>query len=377
MLETLTARELAALYDADAEFALVDTRPAGSYDAWHAPGAIHFPFGPTETLDGRLTELRGLVGDVHRLITICGKGISSGTLGAELVRVTDEFDVAAVEGGMRAWSRVYHRVPVDVGGDDGPIVVQVQRRAKGCLGYLLGDPDAGAAVVVDATADVEQFLLAAGERGLRIEGVLDTHVHADHVSGGRELADRLGVPYYLGEGAADRDVTVPYEPLADGDVLPVGDRELRAIHTPGHTSDMLAFVFDDRAVLTADTLHAAAPGRTELEFAEGDRGARLLYASLHERLLSLPAELVVLPGHVGVSTDGRFDTGAPGEPIATTIGVARELPALELDEDAFVDRLADAGAKPANYGWIIEINRGVREADDRVELELGPNNCSA
>ncbi len=377
MLETLTARELAALYDADEKFALVDTRPAGSYDAWHAPGAIHFPFEPTEELDGRLTELRELVGDAPKVVTICGKGISSGTLAAELVRATDAFDVAAVEGGMRAWSRVYHRVPIEVGGDDGPVVVQIQRRAKGCLGYVLGDPDVGSAVVVDATADVEQFVLAAGERGLRIDGVLDTHVHADHVSGGRELADRLGVPYYLGEGAVDRDVTVPFEPLADGDVLPVGDRELRVIHTPGHTSDILSLVFDDRAVLTADTLHAEAPGRTELEFGEGDRGARLLYASLHERLLPLAADLLVLPGHVGVSTDGRFDTATPGEPITTTIGAARELPALELGEAAFVDRLADAGATPANYERIIEINRGVVEPGDRVELELGPNNCSA
>ena len=379
MVTMLTAERLADLQDRGEEFALVDTREEESYESWHVPGAVHFPFGATDELDGRLEELRDLVGDRDRLVTICGKGISSGSLAVRLEGATDEFDVGAVEGGMEAWSRVYDRVPVDVGG---PTVVQVQRRAKGCLGYLVADPDSGEAVVVDPTADVDQFILAAGERGLEIGGVIDTHVHADHVSGGPKLADALEVPYYMGEHASDRDVSREFDPIADGDTLEVGDLSLEVLYTPGHTSDMITLVAGDHAVLTADTLHADSTGRTELEFSddEGERGARLLYESLHETILELPDDLVVLPGHVNVAADGDFSTASPGSPVRTTIDDAREgIEALSLDEEAFVDRMSEAGEEPANFEEIIEINRGVRdlEPESRDDLETGPNNCSA
>ena len=380
MVTTLTADRLATMQDDGEEFALVDTRDEESYEAWHVPEAIHFPFSSTDDLDGRLAELEDLVGDRDRLVTICGKGISSGALAARLGQATEEFEVATVEGGMEAWSRVYHRVPVDVG--EGCTVVQVQRRAKGCLGYLIADPDAGEAVVVDPTDDTDEFVLAAGECGLEIEAVIDTHVHADHVSGGKKLADSLEVPYYMGEHASDRDVERAFEPLADGDVLEIGDLEIETLYTPGHTSDMITPVVSGYAALTADTLHAASTGRTELEFSEdeGERGARLLYQSLQETILELPDDLAVLPGHVEVSADGEFGTARPGDPVVTTIADARaEIDALSLDEEAFVDRMSEAGEKPANYEEIIEINRGVREPDPetRDELEMGPNNCSA
>ncbi|AXR76607.1 MBL fold metallo-hydrolase [Natrarchaeobaculum sulfurireducens] len=380
MVTTLTADRLAELVDGDEPFALVDTRPADSFESWHIPGAIHFPFGPEEELDGRLEEFRETVGETERVVTICAKGISSGTLATQLASATDEYEIQAVDGGMKAWSGVYEAAEIDLG--DGLVVVQVQRRAKGCLGYVVGCEATGEAVVVDATADIEAFEVAAEEAGLTITAVIDTHVHADHVSGGRELADTLGIPYYLGEHAADRDVQVEFTPLARNEVLEIGECELKALYTPGHTSDMLSVFVDGRALLTADTLHAGSTGRTELEFSddEGETGARLLYETLHRTILSMPDDVVVLPGHVAVTADGEFEHGAPGEPITTTIRAARtEMDALQLEEEAFVDRLAEAGEKPANYEEIIDLNRGVtsKSPDDRVELELGPNNCSA
>jgi len=380
MVTTLTADRLAELVDGDESFALVDTRPADSFESWHVPGAIHFPFGPDEALDGRLEEFRETVGDTERVVTICAKGISSGTLATQLASATDEYEVQAVDGGMKAWSGVYEAVDVDVG--DGLVVVQIQRRAKGCLGYVVGCETTGEAVVVDPTADLEEFEVAAEEAGLTITGVIDTHVHADHVSGGRELADVLEVPYYLGEHAADRNVQVAFTPLGRNEVLEVGERELKALYTPGHTSDMLSLLVDDRALLTADTLHAGSTGRTELEFSddEGETGARLLYETLHRTILAMPEPVVVLPGHVAVTADGEFEHGAPGEPITTTIRAARTgMDALQLEEEEFVDRLAEAGEKPANYEEIIDLNRGAasKPPEERVELELGPNNCSA
>ncbi|WP_254765963.1 MBL fold metallo-hydrolase [Salinilacihabitans rarus] len=392
MVTTLTAERLAELQDEDAEFVLLDTRPEESFEAWHVKGATNFPFGPEEDLDedGQLDDLRAVVGDHDRIVAICAKGLSSGNLATQLASATDEFEVQAVEGGMKDWSGVYDHVAVDVGG---PTVVQVQRRAKGCLGYVVGG-ETGAAVVVDPTEDTGEFEVAAAEHGLTIEAVIDTHVHADHLTGGRRLAGDLGVPYYLGEHAEERDLAYEYEPLARNEVLDVGDLDVKALHTPGHTSESLSLLVDDAALLTADTLHVDSVGRTELEFGEGDsedasgdaanegaeRGARLLYGSLHRTLLAEPDGITILPGHVEVTSEGEFGHGSPGEPIATTVGEARTgIDLLSLDEAAFVDRMADAGEKPANYEEIIELNRGVREEppEDRVELELGPNNCSA
>ncbi|MFU8868778.1 MBL fold metallo-hydrolase [Natronococcus sp.] len=380
MVTTLSADRLAELQDGDEEFALVDTRPEDSYEAWHVPGAIHFPFDPEEELDGRLEEFEKLIGDTERVVTICAKGLSSGNLATQLESATDAYEVETVDGGMKGWSGVYDAVEVEGTGD--ARIVQVQRRAKGCLGYVVGCAASGEAVVVDPTADTDEFTVAAEEAGLSIVGVVDTHVHADHVSGGRQLADELEVPYYLSERATERDVEFEYDALERNEVLAVGERELKAIASPGHTSEMINVLVDNRALLTADTLHVDSTGRTELEFSEdeGEEGARMLYETLHRTILAEPEGIVVLPGHVTVTADGEFEHGLPGAEISTTIREARTgIDVLELEEDEFVDRLADAGEKPANFEEIIERNRGALELapEDRVELEMGPNNCSA
>ncbi|WP_436345457.1 MBL fold metallo-hydrolase [Natronorubrum sp. FCH18a] len=381
MVTTLSADRLAELIDEDAAFTLVDTRPEDSYESWHISGAMHFPFGPEEELDGRLEEFEDLVGDADRVITTCAKGISSGNLATQLESATDDYDVQTVDGGMKGWSGVYDHVEIDAD-DDELTIVQIQRRAKGCLGYVVGCDATGEAVVVDPTGDVDEYEIAAEEAGLSITGVIDTHVHADHVSGGRDLADRLEVPYYLGARAEERGVEVEFTPLERNEVLAVGDLAVKAVIAPGHTSEMITLLVDDAALLTADTLHVDSVGRTELEFSEdeGERGAKMLYETLHRTLLAEPEGVTVLPGHVTVTAEGEFEHGSPGEPIATTVRDARtEIDLLGLEEDAFVERMADAGEKPANYEDVIDLNRGVKESppEERTELELGPNNCSA
>ncbi len=397
MVTTISPDRLKELLDEDEEFTLLDTRPEESYESWHIHGAINYPFDPEETLDGTVEELSELVGDDERVVTICAKGLSSGNLATQLTDTVD-WEVNAVDGGMKAWSSVYDHVPIDVdepnrgvetaNGTERPVsgadarVVQLQRRAKGCLSYVVGCAETGEAVVVDPTEDIDESKAAAAEAGLTIQAVIDTHVHADHVSGGRRLATELGVSYYLSEHATERDVEVDYEGLGRNEVIEVGELECKALYTPGHTSEMLSLLVDGVAVLTADTLHADSVGRTELEFAEdaGETGAKMLYESLHRTVLAEPESVTVLPGHVTVTEGGEFAVGAPGEPITTTVREARtDMDVLQLDEDEFVDRLADPGEEPANFEEIIEINRGARELDpeERTELELGPNNCSA
>ena len=376
----VTPERLADMLDAGDDVLLLDTRGDESFDAWHIRGAKQFEFGTDDALtDDRKAELDELVDGHERIITVCAKGISSNHFAEELEKAG--YDVAVVTGGMEAWSQVYETVEVPIDGD--AAILQIQRRAKGCLGYVVADPETGEAAVVDPTRHVAEFEAAVEERNWEITRVLDTHIHADHVSGGRKLAERLGVPYHLGEAAEERDVAYEYAPLARNEVVEVGDVALKAVFAPGHTTESVNYLVDDGAMLTADTLHVDSVGRTELEFGDDDaeKGARQQYESLHRTLLAEPDSVVVLPGHVDVTSEGEFEHGAPGEPVRTTVGESRtDVEILQLDEEAFVDRLTRGDhEKPPNYERVIAVNRGEEEveAQEATEMEMGPNRCSA
>lgn len=382
MFDKLTARELADEIDAGGDGqTIIDTRPEDSYESWHVPGAENVPFGPSETLnDEQEAEIDDLAGG-GSIVTICGKGATSTNLAAEL-DANGYDDVAVVKGGMRDWNSLYEQARVDTDGD--VEILQFQRRGKGCLSYLVISPDAGEAVVVDPTRHVEQYVVAAAEHGVEITRVLDTHVHADHISGGRELADRLDVPYHLGAHAEERDLAYEFEPLEDGDVFEVGDLEIEALHAPGHTTEMMAYRVDDEVLLTGDALFLDSVGRTELEFGEekAERGAEMEYETLHDTLLEQPAELTVLPGHVTVTNEGRFENGSPGQPVAASLEeVGQRLDLVDLDRDAFVERMVEnAPEEPSNYETIIAINTGrerYENSREATQLETGANNCSA
>jgi glyoxylase-like metal-dependent hydrolase (beta-lactamase superfamily II)/rhodanese-related sulfurtransferase len=381
MVEKITAARLAENIDADEQFALIDTRPEDSYEAWHVRDAENVPYDPDEGLsEDQLNQVNALV-DGRPVVAICGKGLTSTSFAFDLEEHGFD-DVSVVAGGMEAWSTLYEVAPIETRNDD-LVVRQVERRAKGCLGYVVGSKQAAEAVVIDATRQTDRFKVAAQDAGLSITQVLDTHVHADHISGSPTLADELGVPYHLGEGASDRGVQYEYDPLSDGDVLEIGDVEVEALHTPGHTSEMLNYLVDGELLLTGDTLFVDSVGRTELQFGEDDasRGAELLYDSLHENILDLPDVTKILPGHLSVTNDGRYETGSPGDPLEARLGDLREeLDLLGLDRDTFVERLTEnAPEKPPNYERVIAINTGIEtvEAGEATELEIGPNNCAA
>lgn len=386
MVSKLTARELADRIDGNESFTLVDTRPEESYDAWHIRGAENIPFEPNESMTDEQLDHVLEVTTSDSVVAICGKGLSSTSFGLELDERQNGhgLDVSVVEGGMEAWSTVYESVPIETGHRDLRLL-QIQRRAKGCLGYIVGSNSTGRAIAVDVARQTDVFKIAAQEAGLTIGRVIDTHVHADHISGGRDLARELGVPYSLSGHLSDRDVDIEYdfEPLKNGGVMTVGTVEIEAIHTPGHTSEMLALVIDDAAVLTSDTLFIDGVGRTELQFGdeEAERGASLLYESVNERLGELD-DPMVLPGHVTVTPDGTFGTAAPGEPITDSLdGLRNRLDVFTLEREEFVESVTSGESeKPPNYESVIAINTGERNVDreeEATELELGPNNCSA
>jgi len=243
----------------------------------------------------------------------------------------------------------------------------------GCASYLIGDEDAGVAAVVDPKLDIDEYLRLARYVGVRIEHILETHNHADHVSGHGRLAAATGATIHIHRGAApDYD----HKPFDDGWELALGSLRVRALHTPGHRPEHTAFALVDTqrstepwAVLTGDTLFVGDIARPDLAIDKRD-GARGIFRSLHAKLLTLPDTCEVWPGHLGGSL-----CGGPGMDlkVSSTIGFERASQPLlrELDEDAFVRRaLATLGPQPPNFRNIVGLNRGplVKESVDAHPL---------
>jgi glyoxylase-like metal-dependent hydrolase (beta-lactamase superfamily II) len=225
-------------------------------------------------------------------------------------------------------------------------------------------------MVIDAALEPEVYLWLADGRGWRITRVLDTHVHADHLSRSRRLAELVGATLHMPEGAP---VSYPFSDLADGDVLEVGSAKLEAVKSPGHTPESTSYLLDGRALFTGDTLFLSAVGRPDLDATPEvtRQRARELYRSLR-RLLALDPETLVLPGHTGEPI--AFD----GEPICAPLSKVRGSVRI-LKEDAFVEQVAGHGTPtPSNFERIVELNRaGVSPEGDPTELEAGANRCAA
>ena len=238
---------------------------------------------------------------------------------------------------------------------------QITQDDLGCASYLVGDEDEGVAAVVDPKLDIEEYLDLARYMGVSIEHILETHNHADHVSGHGRLAAATGAAIHINRAA---EPGYDHEPFDDGWELELGCVTVRAVHTPGHRPEHTAFALIDRnrgdhpwAVLTGDSLFVGDIARPDLAVDKTD-GARGIFHSLHGKLLELPDYVEVWPGHLGGSL-----CGGPGMDmkVSSTIGYEKHHNELlkEEDEDQFVERsLAKLGPQPPNFQAVVDINQG-------------------
>jgi glyoxylase-like metal-dependent hydrolase (beta-lactamase superfamily II) len=225
--------------------------------------------------------------------------------------------------------------------------------------------------VIDASLDPDVYVQLLRDRGWRLVVVMDTHIHADHVSRSRLLAQQQGVDLLL---AAQGRAQFSFRPIEDGDRLPFGSAELVALATPGHTAESTTYLLGDAAAFTGDTLFLAGVGRPDLEGGTREDSAsraRLLHRSI-SRLLELPAAALVLPGHVSepIPFDGRL--------LASTVGTIRDTVALaKLEQAAFVEAvLARIPPNPPNHSRIVELNERGEIPDGTSDLEAGANRCA-
>src|SRR5256884_2770502 len=310
---TISTERLRELPEQGAPVTVLDVRPAAERAEWSIPGSVH-----ADAYDALRRGDPTVLADFHptngdRVVTVCAAGKTS-MLAAERLRARG-LNAVSLEGGMRAWSLAWNTAEVPCPGSSARIV-QLRRTGKGCLSYVIGSN--GDAAVVDASLEPQIYHRAADERGWRIRAVLETHVHADHLSRARALAvDTRARPCL----PATERASFQYTPLKDGDIVRVGSAGLRVLHTPGHTPESACYLLDELALFTGDTLFLAAVGRPDLEATTDDsrHRAQVLHASL-QRLGALPPETVVLPAHA--SAPVAFD----GRPISATLEEVQERP---------------------------------------------------
>jgi len=357
---------------------LLDTRMESEYEEWSIDGetveSINIPY--FEFLEDEIDEdVLDQVPDDREVTVLCAKGGSSEYVAAELSK--RDYDVNQLEDGMNGWARIYETVEVE-DYDGAGTLLQYQRPSSGCLGYLVYDDDE-AAIIDPLRAFTDRYLDDAEELGVDLQYAIDTHVHADHISGVRALDDE-GVEGVIPEAAVDRGVTYADEltTAADGDTFEVGDATIETVYTPGHTTGMTSYLVDDSLLATGDGLFIESVARPDLE--EGDDGApdaaRMLYESLQERVLTLPDDTLIGGAHFSDAAEPA-DDGTYTAPIGQLV---EEMDALTMDEDEFVELiLSDMPPRPANYEDIIATNLGQKAVDDdeAFTLELGPNNCAA
>ncbi|HWH08654.1 MAG TPA: MBL fold metallo-hydrolase [Candidatus Thermoplasmatota archaeon] len=361
MARTMTAEALRARLERGEALTVLDIRDDEARAEWSIPGSLHVDasegLAPLERLD--LPAERPVV-------AVCYAGNSSLAAAALLER--RGFDAYSLEGGMAAWSLAWNVAEVTPPGA-ATTILQVRRTGKGCLSYVVASR--GEAAVVDPSLPVEVYLDLATARGWSIARVLETHVHADHLSRARALAERAWARLVLPE---TKRVSFARESAREGDEMRVGDASVRVLATPGHTAESVCYHVDGRFLLTGDTLFLDAVGRPDLEASRDE--ARMRAASLHgalARLLALPDDALVLPAHADepVPFDGR--------PLAASLADVRAAVAPRLaSREAFVeDVLARLPPAPPNSRRIVAFNEaGVLPESEAATLEAGANRCA-
>jgi len=363
---TISTEELRQLFDRGAQVTVLDVRPTAERAEWAIPGSVHL-----DAYDALRRGDPNALGDFRPptggpVVTVCAAGKTS-RLAAERLRARG-MEAVSLEGGMRAWSVAWNTAVVPCPSSTARIL-QVRRTGKGCLSYIVASD--GEAAVIDASLDPAVYVALAGRPGWRIRHVIETHVHADHLSRARALAGDTGATVFLPE--TDR-VSFTYAPLSGGDVVAVGSSQLRVLRTPGHTAESSCYLVDECALFTGDTLFLQAVGRPDLEATpdEARRRARLLYRSLR-RLLELPGETAVLPAHT--SAPVAFD----GKPIVGTLREVRQrTELLQAGEAEFVEAIMKRiPPTPPNHHRIVALNEaGTLPDTDPTELEAGANRCA-
>lgn len=367
-----TSQEVAKkVFNKEALF-ILDVRNQDAFQDWKIEGEkfdyLNVPY--FDLLDG-VEEILPQIPSDKEVLVVCAKEGSSIMI-AEML--SDEgMDVSYLQGGMKSWSEYLE--PVKVGDlQGGGELYQFVRIGKGCLSYMVVSN--GEAAIIDSTRMTDVYVDFANKLDAKITHVFDTHLHADHISGGRTIAEKTNATYWLPPKDAT-EVVFEYKPLKDGETVQIGQTTISidALYSPGHTIGSTSFVIDGTYLLSGDILFIDSIGRPDLAgLAEDWVGD--LRESLYSRYKELSSELIVLPAHFMVIEELN-DNGTVAKKLGTLYA---ENHGLNIeDEQVFRDMVTkNLPPQPNAYQEIRQTNMGIMTPDEdyQREMEIGPNRCA-
>lgn len=367
-----TAADVARKVIDNKEIYILDVRNADAFADWKIEGHkfnyLNIPY--FELLDG-VEEILPQIPTDKEILVVCAKEGSS-IMVAELLAEAG-LEVAYLEGGMKSWSMYIEPVKVGELSGDGELY-QFVRLGKGCLSYMAVNE--GEAAIIDAVRFTDVFIKFAEEKGVQIKHVFDTHLHADHISGGRHIASQTGAAYYLPSKDAE-EVVFDFTPLTDGLTVKLGNSEIEvgALYSPGHTIGSTSFVIDKKYLLTGDILFIDSIGRPDLA-GLADDWVRDLRQTLYSRYRSLAEDLIVLPAHFMIIEELNED-GTVGKRLGDLFVENHGLNVE--DEEVFRSMVTDnLPPQPNSYEEIRHVNMGkvTPSNEEQTEMEIGPNRCA-
>jgi glyoxylase-like metal-dependent hydrolase (beta-lactamase superfamily II) len=303
------------------------------------------------------------------IVVLCGKGGASAYV-ADILR-SKGVSAMNVSGGMKAWGSIY--IHTKIWAQDGASVTQFNRVGKGCLSYML--VAGGECAVIDASRHFEQYIAHATSHNVKITHVFDTHLHADHLSGGARLAQAVAARYYAGD-ADMAGATLSFTPLEDGTAFAIGGKALKVVSmaSPGHTPGSTSFLFADKVLFTGDTLFISSMGRPDLG-GHAKEWAGDLWKTVHN-YAKFGDSVIAAPSH----TAGLSEYDADWRVMRTLGELRRTNHLLTIrDEEAFLkETLSHLPAEPEEYQKMRKANLGLDSPDEQAmeQWELGKNRCA-
>ncbi|MEC2157773.1 MBL fold metallo-hydrolase [Virgibacillus halodenitrificans] len=371
MSKSVTTKDIARKIIANEELLILDVRNTDEYGNWKIEGGkirvINEPY--FNLLDG-VDSLE--IDKDKEIVVVCAKGGSSQMV-AEMMEEAGFTKVYNLEGGMKAWSE--HLEPVKIGDlNGGGALYQFVRLGKGCLSYFIESN--GEAAIIDTARMIDAYETFAADKGVEIKHLIDTHLHADHISGGRALAEKAGGTYHLPPKDAT-EVTFDYSALEEGKDITVGNTKVvvHPIYSPGHTIGSTSFIIDDKYLLTGDILFVKSIGRPDLAGKAEDWVGDLRH-TLYNKYKELSDDLLVLPAHYSFAEE----LGEGGKVAAKLGDLYKKNEGLNVEDESEFRRMVTENLppQPNAYQEIRQTNMGKikPEVEEQKEMESGPNRCA-
>ena len=367
-MESITPKEFADMKDESV--LILDIRASTQFNDWHIQDSHNIDVyndiweGNFDAVKRKLSQLP----KDKKIVTVCNAGVTSQN--ASMLLESLGYNTLVLEKGMMGWNALHQ--DADVINESDLLIKQIIRVGKGCLSYLFASKSTKECFVIDPSQFIEEYLEIAKENELKIIGVIETHVHADHLSGAKSLVGLTKAKYYV--SSRDFKAKTDFTDLENMDEIKIGENKTRIMKTPGHTDGSVCLLVNNKSLLTGDTLFLEGVGRPDLgRSKEGiEKGSKSLYSSLN-KIKGLDKDTVVLPAHF---------TNYGNLPIAMKLGdLIESNKSLKINsEQEFVEYIQqNLPMTPPNYEQIKNINGSYIQIPRQMgeQLEFGPNRCGS